>query len=404
MKIAYIVSLFPCWSETFILSEIIELEEKGVNIANILSLKPPYEKLVHKEVKGYLDKTSYPSNLFTIFISNLYFLLKNFVVYLTLLSEILFKETARLEIRIKNLMAFFIAVDFARKIDWEGVQQIHAHWATYPTLAAMVIARLKNIPYSFTAHAHDIFLNKALLNEKIKEAKRVITISDFNKRYLADLYNPSINSKLKVVRCGIELCDFNFNGFRKNKRKNILSIGRLTEIKGFKYLIETIRILREESYNNLNFLCKIAGEGEERSDLERLIQRYHLENYVRLVGAVTQDEVRILFKEADIFVMPSVVALDGNRDGIPVVLMEAMASGIPVVATNVSGLPEIAIDNETALVVLEKDSQSLASAIKRLLDNLKLCIELRKKARKHIELNYDISKNVDELIRIFAEK
>jgi len=404
MNITYIVSLFPCWSEPFILSEIIELEQKGVDIRNILSLKPPYERLVHKQARPYLDRTKYPSNLFAIIVSNLYFLFNCFIVYSGLLGKILFSRKTRTETRIKNLTTFFIAVDFSRRINWKDIKQIHSHWATYPALAAMIISRLKNISYSFTAHAHDIFLNKELLTEKIREAKQVITISDFNKRYLRRLYKANLNGKLKVIRCGINTNDFNFDRLRQNELKIILSIGRLTEIKGFIYLIEAIEALRDEKYNDLNFLCKIAGEGEQRDNLANLIRKHQLGKFVKLLGAVTQDEVKALFKQADIFVMPSIVAKDGNRDGIPVVLMEAMASGVPVAATDVSGLPEIAIDNQTALTAPEKKSREMANAIKKLLDNSALSIELRKRAREHIEANYDISKNVDRLIKVFAEK
>lgn len=401
MKVAYIVSLFPCWSEAFILNEIIEVEKNNIDVT-ILSLKQPLEKIVHENAKIYAKKTIYPSSILKIIKSNLSFFLKNKKAYFGILKTIL-QNDSRFAIKIKEIMTFFITIDFYQKVKLKDVNHIHAHWATYPALSAMIISRLSNIPYTFTAHAHDIYLDKLMLKEKIESAKRVLTISDYNRRYLVGLYGQAAEEKVGVVRCGIDVTTFNFNGNleRKAQVKTIIAVGRLCDIKGFEYLVKAIHILIDET-SNKNLHCVIVGEGENRNKLVKLINRLKLNDFVELPGAFSQEKLQKLLKEGDVFVLPSIVTDNGNKDGIPVVLMEAMATGIPVVTTDVSGLPEIAIDMKTALVVLPRDAKGLAVAIERMLKDKELASQLRKDARKLVEERYNIRTNVSELVKYFS--
>lgn len=401
MKVLYIVSLFPCWSETFILNEIIEVENSGIDVT-ILSLKQPYEKIVHDNAKSYINKTVYPSSLFGIFKSNVIFFLKNKKVYLDLLKTIL-QNDSRFVIKIKEIVTFLITMDLYQKVNLQGIGRIHAHWATYPALSAMILSRLTGIPFSFTAHAHDIYLDKLMLKEKIEAAKRVLTISNFNRKYLIDLYGETAEEKVSVVRCGIDVNSFNFSSIedRNKEEKTIISVGRLCDIKGFQYLVEAMNILINEN-NNKNLRCVIVGEGESRNKLTKLIHKFRLSNFVELPGAFSQEKLQKLLKEGDVFVLPSIVTNNGNKDGIPVVLMEAMATGIPIVTTDVSGLPEIAIDTKTALVVSPKDAKGLAAAIEKMLRDRELTLQLRENARKLVEKQYNIKTNALEVAKYFS--
>ncbi len=400
-NVVYIVSLFPCWSEAFILNEIIEVEKSGINVT-ILSLKQPYEKTVHQNAKPYIKKTVYPSGLFGIIQSNVLIILKNKKTYLSNLKIIL-QNDSRFVTKIKEIITFFITIDFYRKLNLKEINHIHAHWATYPALSAMILSRLSDIPFSFTAHAHDIFLDKLMLKEKIESAKKVLTISDFNRKYLIALYGKTAEEKVSVVRCGIDVTTFNFNGFRERSGqiKTLIAVGRLCDIKGFEYLVEAVRILIDETGNS-NLRCVIVGEGDNNNKLAKLINRLRLKDYIELPGAFSQEELQKLLKQCDVFVLPSIVTDNGNKDGIPVVLMEAMATGIPVVTTDVSGLPEIAINIKTALVVPQKDAKSLAGAIERMLGDKELVLQLRKNARSFVEKQYDIRTNALELVKLFT--
>jgi glycosyltransferase involved in cell wall biosynthesis len=241
-----------------------------------------------------------------------------------------------------------------------------------------------------------------MLKEKIESAKRVLTISDFNKKYLTNLYGQVAGEKVSVVRCGIDVSTFNFNGNleRKAQVKTIIAVGRLCDIKGFEYLVKAIHILIDET-SNKNLHCVIVGEGENRNKLVKLINRLKLNDFVELPGAFSQEKLQKLLKEGDVFVLPSIVTGNGNKDGIPVVLMEAMATGIPVVTTDVSGLPEIAIDMKTALVVPPRDAKGLAVAIERMLKDKELASQLRENARKLVEERYNIRINASELVKCF---
>lgn len=401
MNILYLTSLFPCWSEAFILNEIIEVEKTDIDVT-ILSLKQPYEKTVHGNAKIYRKKTIYPSGLFEVLKDNILFFLKNKKDYLSILKKILQNDSGFVA-KIKEIVTLFITVNFYRKVKLKEISHIHAHWATYPALSAMILSRLSGIPFSFTAHAHDIYLDKVMLREKIESAKRVLTISDFNKKYLIGLYGEAAEEKVSVVRCGIDVNTFNLNGFpeRNGQVKTIIAVGRLCDIKGFEYLVEAIHILTDKT-GNRNLRCVIVGEGENKNRLAKLINRLKLNDYIELPGAFSQEELQKLLKEGDVFVLPSIVTDNGNKDGIPVVLMEAMATGIPVVTTDVSGLPEIAMHIKTALVVPQKDAQSLAEAIERMLRDKELALQLRENARKFVEKHYNIRTNALELMKIFS--
>jgi glycosyltransferase involved in cell wall biosynthesis len=394
MQVAYIVSLFPCWSEAFILNEIIEVEKNGIDVT-ILSLKQPCERIVHERAKPYISRTIYPSNLSRIAINNFSIFIAKKKDYKNILKLIITRK-AKIITKVKEVITFFISVDLYKKVEWSQINHIHAHWATFSALSAMILSRLSKIPYTFTAHAHDIYLDKSLLKEKIETAQKIITISDYNKRYLINLYGKTAGEKVNVIRCGINLSAYSFNGLPKNKSKTLISVGRLCEVKGFKYLIEAMKLL---NYRNLH--CVIVGDGEERKGLRRLINRLGLKNYIELTGALSQDKLQELLKNSDVFVLPSIVTDNGNKDGIPVVLMEAMASGIPVVTTDVSGLPEIATDRQTALVVPQKNSVKLAEAIAQLLTDKNLREELKIGARKLVEERFDITKNVARLLDNF---
>jgi len=367
-----------------------------------LSLKQPYEKTIHENAKTYIRKTVYPSSLFRIFAHNFLFLLKDKKVYLNIFKTIL-QNDSRLVAKIKEIMTFFITIDFYQKAKLKDVNHIHAHWATYPALSAMILSRLSNVPYTFTAHAHDIYLDKLMLKEKIESAKRVLTISDFNKKYLIGIYGQTAEEKVNVVRCGIDVNTFIFNGFpqKNNRVKTIIAVGRLCNIKGFEYLIEAMHILIDET-GNKNLHCVIVGEGQNRNKLAKLINRFRLNDFVELPGAFSQEKLQKLLKEGDVFILPSIVTDNGNKDGIPVVLMEAMATGIPVVTTDVSGLPEIAIDTKTALGVPPRDAKGLAAAIERVLKDKELASQLREDARKLVEERYNIRTNASELVKYFS--
>ncbi|HEV8718318.1 MAG TPA: glycosyltransferase [Candidatus Binatia bacterium] len=397
--IGYIVSLFPCWSETFILNEIIALQERGVPV-RIFSLKPSSEPLVHEAARRLLAEVIYPPPLWRLLLSLAHSVVRQPVCWLRLLSGPIWEASqggGGSEV-LKALYTLTVATHFAGVARRLGIDHFHAHWATYPALAVRIMRALTGKHYTLTTHAHDIFLANPYLRENLASAQTVVTISEYNRRYLISAGTPA--RKIKVVPCGINLQEFSVNGTHRRETGAIVTIGRLEHIKGFPYLVEACAVLKARG---VPFTCDIIGEGSLRSVLEHKIAGSSLESAMRLRGALSQNQVRAALAGAQLFVLPSVQTQDGNQDGIPVALMEAMALGLPVISTPVSGIPELVIDGVSGLLVAPGDAVALADAIERLLTDPALREALSRQGREAVRARHDISRSVVQMQEVFRE-
>jgi glycosyltransferase involved in cell wall biosynthesis len=288
----------------------------------------------------------------------------------------------------------------AREIEARAPEHVHAHWATHPALAALVVRELTGIGYSFTAHAHDLFENRSMLGEKIADARFVVTVSEHNRALIGELYGPEAAAKTAVVRCGVDL-----RRFRPRERPAsrdvplVACIAGLRDYKGQRYLVDACALLRDRG---VAFRCVLVGDGPERAPLEARIRAAHLADEVRLLGARTQDEVQRLLATAHVVVHPGVITPSGMMDGIPVALMEAMASGCPVVATRLSGIPELVEDERSGLLVEPRDPVQLADAVERLLADPALRGRLATAARRAVIREFGLERNVRLLAELFA--
>ena len=392
--ILYMVSLFPCWSETFIVREIQNLRAQNFNI-RIASLKPHHEKLVHADAESLRPLVDYPNrgklvkHAFSEFLRSPIKCTKWFMKS----TFGLWKHPEHL---VKTYATGLIALDFAAQYRANPPKRIHAHWATYPSTAAMIISDLLDVPFSFTSHAHDIFLEDHLLDAKVKESNFWVTISTFNIRFL-DQRLKGLAKQPKVVHCGVDLTEFKYT--RSNRQDNlIVTVGRLDEIKGFTYLLQACGQLKDQG---MDFQCKIIGEGPQRSELESLIRSQGLENHVELLGAMAQSSVREWVSKATVFPLPSIKDSIGNMDGIPVSLMEAMALGTPVVSTRVSGIPELIEHQVSGWLCEPKDAQQLAEGLQALLSDSSLQEKVAKNARVTVEQEFDCEREAEKLGTIF---
>jgi len=391
-----VVSLFPCWSETFIAREIRGLLRQGVEI-DIVSLKHPASGPVHAEDRPLLPRVLYPPRTWRLARPLLRELLRNPRLHARILLSI-FRGLARTPITLaKTLVVWARTLGLMERVRATDPALLHAHWATFSSTAALILGRALGLPFGFTAHAHDIFVEDQLLAEKLEAAGLVITISDFNAAYLRDRYGSL--DKLRVVRCGIDLPDFPYRSEGREETL-LLAVGRLDDIKGFPYLVEACARLRDRS---LPFSCHIVGSGERHDEIRNQIRARHLEDRVHLRGALTQQQLQELLGQAGVFVLPSVVAPDGNRDGIPVALMEAMASGLPVVSTTVSGIPELITDEKSGLLVPPGDPERLAASLERLLTTAGLGQRLARSARTAIEERFNLELESRRLLQLFRQ-
>ncbi|HXY05922.1 MAG TPA: glycosyltransferase [Burkholderiaceae bacterium] len=397
MRIVYLVSLFPCWSETFIVRELRELIELGVDV-RIVSLKSASEKMVQSDARALLDWVFYPVPAWRAAMAAGAALLRHPCRELRDLAEIVRGLGAHRSALAKSLVVWWRTIGLAPAIQRLAPDHIHAHWATYPSTAAMVLSRRIGVPFSFTSHAHDIFLEDHLLGEKLRRSAFGVTISQYNRDFLARRHGDWVRERLKIIHCGVRLDEF---PYRPGEREPgfILAVGRLDEIKGFAYLVDACQRL---AARGVRFRCRIIGEGPLRAPLQARINANGLADRVQLLGARKQEEVQDALYRADVFVLPSVVSARGDRDGIPVALMEAMAAGTPVVSTRVSGIPELVEDGVTGLLADPGDANGLAEATARLLASPDLAGRLTAAARARVEKEFNVRAEAGKLHQLIA--
>jgi len=400
-QIAYIVSHFPCYTETFILNELLGLGQRNYRV-KILSLKKPREKIEQEEAGAFCENTVYYPFIFGLGLwkAQVFFIAKDPRSYFTLIWEIVINCLGKPLVLLQNLAIVPKSAYFAFLMRNAGLRHIHAHFANFPATSAMIISRLLNVPFTFTCHAHDIFYDATMLDLKIKNSRACFAISEYNRNHVLNLYPALPKGKVKVIHCGVDLKKFTFlKQISSEQKLRIFSVGRLMPAKGFDDLILACGKLKK---NGLNFSCQIVGEGPMEKGLRRLISRQGLEKEVILTGALCHADIIELFKQADVFVLASKKAAHRDvQDGIPIVLMEAMACGVPVISTNFSGIPELIEDKKNGFLVASNDFNGLAEAVFNLSSHKDKLAEISANARRKVEEEFNIVKTVDKLCEYF---
>ena len=393
LHIAYVVKRYPRFSETFIVNEILAHEAAGRSV-EIFSLYPPNDT----HFQSTLSRVRAPVTYLTADGLRAPDLWSELLRTATVLPE--FWRTLAM-LRGTDAREVFQAARLARLARERGIGLLHAHFATTATSVAQAAARFARIPYTFTAHAKDIFHESASdsdLERKLSGAARVITVSDFNVRYLCDKFGPAAGQVSRLYN-GLDLFRFNYESPRQRPR-HIVAVGRLIEKKGFGILLEACAQLFRQG---VPFTCELIGGGELESALHTRIRELGLGQQVRLTGPLPQSDVIERVRSAAVFAAPCVVGADGNVDGLPTVLLEAMALGTPCVATDVTGIPEIVQDERTGLQVAQHDASGLAAALIRLLDDADLRVDLSRQARDLIEREFDAHQNTAQQWRWFEQ-
>ncbi len=417
-KIAYIVKGFPRLSETFISNEILMLEKMGTDM-QLFSVKRPSEELEHhivSEIRSELEYLPSMTSLSKTWLlawlwQNLPFYWRSHIRlarqqpfrYLRTLTSVLamslrYRESFFSKPKKVFVKEFIQAGYIARQIEDSGqIRHCHAHFCHGATTIAMFVSRLTGLPFSFTAHAKDIYQENQnpgnLLNLKIQASSFVATCTGANETYLKWLGR---ETKIHKIYHGIDV-----NFFRPEDRPYrrpdpvILAIGRFVEKKGFDRLIEACAILRNKG---TRFNCRIIGErGDQYPVLLRQITSLGLVGYMTLEGPRAHEELLPIYQQSTLFVLPCQIVKDGDRDGIPNVLVEAMACGLPVVSTEISGIPELIENEKNGLLVKPQDTESLAVAMERLLSNTMLASRLSSNARKTVCERFDSAKTTLQL-------
>jgi colanic acid/amylovoran biosynthesis glycosyltransferase len=400
--IAYVVQEFPGLTMTFIYREIMALRAQGIEVDVFSTWKPRRDEL-SQEAVHLTDSTFYvfPLNRLRFWEAHLrYFFTCPFKYIGTFLFR-LRRSGAGAKGYLRSLYHFAEAVYLAKEMERQNVRHIHAGFASNPATLALLVSRLTGISFSFAAHAYGIFAEQIMLKEKLEGAEFVISSTQYNKDYLTPMCPDDGGDKIKVIYHGVSLQDFRPGGKEKNGLPTILSVAQFREKKGLPFLVEACRILKSEGQE---FECCIIGDGPQRGLLEELIEKHNLHDTVRLEGIVFQERLRDYYRRADIFALPSVVASDGDRDGIPVTLIEVMAMGLPVVSTFVSGIPELVQDGRTGLLVSPGDAMALADALLTLLRDEGLRRQMGQASRNRATTHFDIQDSVARVADLFAQE
>jgi colanic acid/amylovoran biosynthesis glycosyltransferase len=388
---AYLFERFPSFGQTFSYREVAELDRQGVT-PPIFSIRRP--------------KDEPPQDWDPRIVARVHYLPEES----ELVPEIdrLLKRKA-LPARVVDLLAgwgrrtdflrLYQAIYVGLRLEEKGIHHVHAHFAGLAARTAFWIDKFFGIQFSFTGHANDIFAPGDFeigLDQLMESARSTVTVSDFAAHFLKKRFPASV-AKIHRVYNGIDLNDFRRSDF-SSPIPSIIAVGRLIEKKGFTDLVRACEVVRKR---RREFRCQIIGEGPLEEPLRAQIDNGGLQGQVEVAGPHPQSEVRSRLAGATLFVLPCIAEPSGAMDNLPTVIMEAMAAGLPVVSTQIGGIPEMVVENETGLLVSPNDPSALADAIEKLLVDPALAKKFGQAGCERACALFSIEKNVRELLRLF---
>ena len=393
MKVAYITGSFPCTSESFIAREIAALTRRGFEIT-VFALNRPTG-----------PATPSTDGLRVIYRPSICCPCSLGLPFLTFISHPVRSARAWRRIRrstpekmsfFKVLYHFLTSLTFSRAATRAGIEHIHAHFAFVTADIASPMCEMLDVRYTVSVHAWDLYVQSPDdIARRVLGAEKVFACTDHGRdRILEAAKLPQ--DRVVVMRHGLE--PGKWTPGRKEESKVILSVGRLVKKKGFLTLIDACRLLKDRG---VDFFCSIVGDGPEHSSLELAIKQADLADRVMLKGELTGAALRVEFQRAAVFALPSVVGSDGDRDGLPNTVLEAMASSLPVVVTTASAASEVLQDGQTGYIVEPKDASALAERIESLLADRDTCQRMGESGRLLIEKDFDVDKNVETIIEVF---
>ena len=424
-RLSYLFPAFPVLHQTFTLGEVLGLKRRGYDLV-LISLKRSQADLQQPEARPLLEETHYcpkllsgqvitafgralwtrPADVMRLFGDVL-------AAWRTRAPETSSKDappptTLSFSERVlavyhhnawvylaKSLVLVPYAIYIADLLRRENVGHVHAHWATYPTTVAYLIKRWCGIPYSFTAHAYDIYMISRMLPAKLRAASFVVTCADTNRRYLCSLVDEVTAQHVHVNYHGTDLGRFTPIRRVRGTKFRIMSCGWLKEYKGFHILLETVAILVGRG---VDAVIDLAGDGPQRAFLERRAQELGIRDRLHLHGYLPHAKLVDLYRACDVFALPSIIMGGyGRQDVIPNVLAEAMAVGTPVVASSIAGIPELIDHDQSGLLVPERDPKALADALERLWKDPALAARLAAAGRAKVERIWNRERNLEEL-------
>jgi colanic acid/amylovoran biosynthesis glycosyltransferase len=417
-RILYIAGTLPALSETFVYREIFALRDRGLDIATA-SIRAPQRDLGDPRLDALAAEAipvygAGPAALLRdAVLEGLAHPLRAARTKLQALRDAAAGRDLTPAQRLKVLWQFTAALALARRVRPAAIRHIHAHMAHVPATIAMYAAHQLGIGFSFTGHANDLFPNRALLAEKLRRARFVACISHWHREFYRSVASPApergpapatVEERLPIIRCGVDVppappARHASPAPPPEAPLRVVSVARLIPKKGLDVLVESIARLAP-GLRPLH--CRIIGDGPEHARLAALIRQHRLGETVELAGALPNAQVLDALEMADLFVLPCRIAEGGDRDGIPVVLMEAMARGLCAVSGDLPPIRELIRDGQTGVMVPPGDPASLAAAIRILAADPSMRRCLGDAGRAWVADEFSTAVNAPRLIRAFT--
>lgn len=399
MKLAYFTSRYPAISHTFIMREILALRARGIEVETISQRTPADDEILSHDDRAERARTFYilPPKWGRLLSAHLRVL---FTRPLRYIATLWFAQTTRppgARVVLWHLFYFVESVLLWDELRRRQAGHVHVHFAGPSATLVMIASRLGELTYSMTVHGSTVFFDvqKAVLRQKVEHARFVFCISEFTRAQVAAQVAPEYWQKLRVVHCGVDTDNHRPSGESASRTSiNVLCVTRLVPAKGVSLLIEAVARLQKELPE---LRCTLVGDGPDRDRLERLAIARGVADRIEFVGAVGQDHIQRYYHEADVFALPSFA------EGVPVVLMEAMAHGVPVVGTAVGGVSELIEPDVTGLLVPAGDVSALTSALRRLCSDQDLRSALIANGRRKVVHEFNIADIAAQVGELFAE-
>jgi len=385
--VAYVMSRFPKITETFVLFEMLALEELGHPL-EVFPLLREHEPVSHPEAIALTARAHYgPFLSWAVLRSNARALARAPGAYLGTLLALVRHLGRSLNFLGGALALFPRCVHMAEEMRRLGVGHVHAHFANHPAAAALVVHRLTGIPFSFTAHGSDLHVDQTGLAWKLAQASFAVTVSEYNRAFVRERLGEAAAARVQVIHCGVDPELHARVAEPPPGDLEILCVAALREVKGHRFLLEACAALRARG---VGLRCHLVGGGPLEAELRARVKALGLDALVRFHGPQPRAEVLAHMRAAHVLVLASVLDRQGRREGIPVTLMEAMSCALPVVASRISGIPELVEDGRSGLLVPPGDAQALAAALERLAGDPELRGRLGRGGRARVERDFDL--------------
>ena len=400
--VAYVLLWFPLSSETYIFREVVQLRKRGM---------PVFAYSMYGEnLKGCSEEMrAYDGPVGRMGVRAAGRILGAFMRALRqrpgatwkLMREGFFRRMRNLEALGENIWCFLAGFLLAEKCREDGVQLIHAGWANGPATAAWVASRVTGIPFAFTGRAGDIYPEDGLLKEKSRDALFIRTNNRTNVQWLRGFCPPDATDKVHAIYNSLTFSPRGQCAMHMQPPYRLLAVGRFARTKGFPDLLTAMARLRRE---NVPMTLTLVGDGNWHRKLVKLRDDLGLTQAVDMPGFIPHDKIRCFMLDHDMLIMPSVVHTNGDRDGIPNVIMEALSHRMPVISTDVCGIAEVVMDGETGLLVPQRDPRALADAVRRMAADRDAALAMAEAGRAHVEKLFDPTRNITAVYDLYVDQ